>query len=205
MLFSVTRGIVSAVQKFPDAGPGTWIQTDAQLNPGNSGGPLVNMQGEVVGITTLKPAAKDLTGIGFALSSSDLVRILRNFYPNQSELAESSTAQSESASKRGPGTRHETALANEKPAKPDSDLLDAPPKVAAIEFGIVEVLGPPDSMVRVDGKTVGYTPLTLRLTVTAHAVVVFPPGAVAQPHLVHVVANSRVTLDTPSALRNPPK
>jgi serine protease Do len=43
MLFSVTKGIVSAVDKFPNAGPGTWIQTDAQLNPGNSGGPLVNM------------------------------------------------------------------------------------------------------------------------------------------------------------------
>jgi serine protease Do len=41
MLFSVTKGIVSAVGKFPAAGPGTWIQTDAQINPGNSGGPLV--------------------------------------------------------------------------------------------------------------------------------------------------------------------
>ena len=34
MLFSVTKGIVSGVDKFPNAGPGTWIQTDAQLNPG---------------------------------------------------------------------------------------------------------------------------------------------------------------------------
>ncbi|MGB7849118.1 MAG: trypsin-like peptidase domain-containing protein [Candidatus Acidiferrum sp.] len=42
MLFSVTKGIVSAVGRFPAAGPGTWIQTDAQINPGNSGGPLVN-------------------------------------------------------------------------------------------------------------------------------------------------------------------
>jgi serine protease Do len=42
MLFSVTKGIVSAVGKFASAGPGTWIQTDAPINPGNSGGPLVN-------------------------------------------------------------------------------------------------------------------------------------------------------------------
>jgi S1-C subfamily serine protease len=37
MLFSVTKGIVSAVGRFDAAGPGTWIQTDAPINPGNSG------------------------------------------------------------------------------------------------------------------------------------------------------------------------
>jgi hypothetical protein len=42
MLFSVTRGIVSAVGRFSNAGPGTWVQTDAPINPGNSGGPLLN-------------------------------------------------------------------------------------------------------------------------------------------------------------------
>jgi S1-C subfamily serine protease len=36
MLFSVTKGIVSAVGKFLSAGPGTWIQTDTPINPGNS-------------------------------------------------------------------------------------------------------------------------------------------------------------------------
>ena len=34
MLFSATKGIVSAVGKFPAFGPGTWIQTDAPINPG---------------------------------------------------------------------------------------------------------------------------------------------------------------------------
>ena len=54
MLFSVTKGIVSAVGKFPDAGPGTWIQTDTPINPGNSGGPLLNARGEVIGINPQK-------------------------------------------------------------------------------------------------------------------------------------------------------
>ena len=67
MLFSVTKGIVSAVGKFPTAGPGTWIQTDEPINPGNSGGPLLNMYGEVVGINTLKLVKKNTNGIGFAL------------------------------------------------------------------------------------------------------------------------------------------
>jgi S1-C subfamily serine protease len=81
MLFSVTKGIVSAVGKFERAGPGTWIQTDTPINPGNSGGPLLNSRGEVVGISTLKLVKKDVTNIGFALSASDLLNVLHSFYP----------------------------------------------------------------------------------------------------------------------------
>src|SRR5215475_1735087 len=110
MLFSVTKGIVSGIDEFPNAGEGTWIQTDAQLNPGNSGGPLVNMQGQVIGITTLRPAAKDIVGIGFALSSSDLIDILRNFYPSTSVLAENVAAQASSSSGREPEKLRETPL-----------------------------------------------------------------------------------------------
>jgi hypothetical protein len=81
MLFSVTRGIVSAVGKFPSAGPGTWIQTDTPINPGNSGGPLVNARGEVIGINTQKLVKKNVDNIGFALSATDLLRVLHPFYP----------------------------------------------------------------------------------------------------------------------------
>ena len=100
MLFSVTKGIVSAVDEFPKAGPGTWIQTDAQLNPGNSGGPLVNMQGEVIGITTSRPAAKDVVGIGFALSSSNLIRILKDFYPAENVVAQTLAASKDYVGRR---------------------------------------------------------------------------------------------------------
>jgi S1-C subfamily serine protease len=82
MLFSVTKGIVSAVGKSPEAGPGTWIQTDTPINPGNSGGPLLNARGEVIGINTQKLIKKNVTGIGFALSATDLLEVLRRFYPN---------------------------------------------------------------------------------------------------------------------------
>jgi hypothetical protein len=50
----VTKGVVSAVGKFANAGPGAWIQTDTPINPGNSGGPLLNGRGEVIGINTQK-------------------------------------------------------------------------------------------------------------------------------------------------------
>jgi serine protease Do len=81
MPFTVTRGIVSAVGKFSAAGPGIWIQTDTSLNPGNSGGPLLNSAGEVIGISTLKLERRSVTGINFALSATDLLAVLRKFYP----------------------------------------------------------------------------------------------------------------------------
>jgi S1-C subfamily serine protease len=96
MLFSVTKGLVSAVGKFPNAGAGTWIQTDAPINPGNSGGPLLNSRGEVIGINTQKLIKKNTTGIGFALSSSDLLDVLHRFYPNVAP-AKQRTASSASA------------------------------------------------------------------------------------------------------------
>ncbi|HXR98504.1 MAG TPA: Do family serine endopeptidase [Terriglobales bacterium] len=79
MDFSVTRGIVSAVNRSrtlsdgPDA-RGAFIQTDAPINHGNSGGPLVNARGEVVGINTeILSSSGASAGIGFAIPS-DLVQ-----------------------------------------------------------------------------------------------------------------------------------
>ena len=81
MPFSVTKGIVSGIGKFSSAGPGLWIQTDAAINPGNSGGPLLNARGEVIGINTLRLNKKDAAGVGFALSATDLIEVLREYYP----------------------------------------------------------------------------------------------------------------------------
>ena len=199
MLFSVTKGIVSGVDKFPNAGPGTWIQTDAQLNPGNSGGPLVNMQGQVIGITTSRPVGKDVNGIGFALSSSELIRILRNFYPEQNMPTEKLAAQSTSAEKKEPQKSTETPLAKEQPSKPKSDTA------TTAGFGTVDILEPHGAMVRVDGYTRGYVPLSLKLSAKLHIITVIPPdGSGWQPHLVTVIANSHVSIDTPPALRQPP-
>jgi len=99
---TVTKGIVSAVGPKPDAGNGTWIQTDAAINPGNSGGPLLNTRGEVIGINTQKRFTehgtsdaddRPLQGIGFALSSSDLLQILQRFYPDTGPSVPSLEAQ----------------------------------------------------------------------------------------------------------------
>jgi serine protease Do len=73
--FTVTRGIVSALNRpNPFAqdrrAPGQFIQTDAAINQGNSGGPLVNARGEVVGINTfLISQTGGFSGMGFAIPS----------------------------------------------------------------------------------------------------------------------------------------
>ncbi len=64
--FSVSEGIVSAVKRQGPNGLNAYIQTDAALNPGNSGGPLIDNQGEVVGINNFKISAEN---IGFALEA----------------------------------------------------------------------------------------------------------------------------------------
>lgn len=66
---SVTAGIVSAKGRRIGAGPyDNFIQTDASVNPGNSGGPLINIRGKVVGITTaIFSRAGGNIGIGFAI------------------------------------------------------------------------------------------------------------------------------------------
>ena len=73
--FTVTRGIVSALNRpnpYSDnpRKPGGFIQTDAAINQGNSGGPLVNARGEVVGINTfLISPSGSFSGMGFAIPS----------------------------------------------------------------------------------------------------------------------------------------
>ena len=78
--FSVTMGIVSAVGR--TGGPGgninDFIQTDASINQGNSGGPLVNIRGEVIGINTwiASNIGGGSVGLGFAIPINNAIRTI---------------------------------------------------------------------------------------------------------------------------------
>lgn len=65
--FSVSEGIISAIHREGTNGIKAYIQTDAALNPGNSGGPLIDINGKVVGINNYKIGGSE--NIGFALES----------------------------------------------------------------------------------------------------------------------------------------
>jgi S1-C subfamily serine protease len=84
---TMTRGIISAIRSIrgsennliEDA-----IQTDASVNPGNSGGPLLNSRGEVIGITTMiatnpNQGAEQSAGIGFAIPINTAKAVLDDF------------------------------------------------------------------------------------------------------------------------------
>ena len=71
---TLTKGIVSALNRSVETQSGVntnLIQTDAAINSGNSGGPLINTKGEVIGINTLK-ASNGAEGIGFAIPINDV-------------------------------------------------------------------------------------------------------------------------------------
>jgi len=81
---TMTRGIISAIRSI--RGPGNSpiedaIQTDAAVNPGNSGGPLLNSRGEVIGITTLiaNNGADQSSGIGFAIPVNTAKAVIADF------------------------------------------------------------------------------------------------------------------------------
>ena len=81
--FSVSAGIVSARNRALSGSFDDFIQTDAAINRGNSGGPLFNMAGEVIGVNTaiLSPSGGSI-GIGFSMSSavvSNVVDQLKEF------------------------------------------------------------------------------------------------------------------------------
>jgi S1-C subfamily serine protease len=80
---TITTGIVSGIGRLLPAAAGLGfsipnaIQTDAPINPGSSGGPLLNMQGQVVGINTAGISSSiGFSGVAFAIPSSTITRIV---------------------------------------------------------------------------------------------------------------------------------
>ena len=87
---TVTKGIISAKSRTLKSGTdGTLtsvIQTDAAINSGNSGGPLINMAGQVIGINSMKLAGSNdgssVEGMGFAIPSNEVVKIINQLIKN---------------------------------------------------------------------------------------------------------------------------
>ena len=74
--FTITKGIVSAYDQ--PMGDRRYIQTDAAINPGNSGGPMLNSEGELVGVTTSK--FTDADNVGFGIKHTDLIKEIEDFH-----------------------------------------------------------------------------------------------------------------------------
>ncbi|WP_273566369.1 trypsin-like peptidase domain-containing protein [Maribacter halichondriae] len=75
MPYTITEGIVSSISQ--PMGSRHYIQTDAAVNPGNSGGPMLNEAGNLVGVTTSK--FNDADNVGFGIKHLDLIKEINDF------------------------------------------------------------------------------------------------------------------------------
>ena len=89
--WTVTRGILSGKDRLVDISSSnsatadmvmSVMQTDAAINSGNSGGPLANSNGEVIGITNMKLVSDGVEGIGFAIPINDAVEYAKELRTN---------------------------------------------------------------------------------------------------------------------------
>lgn len=81
---TVTEGIISALDREVNVDGNTMnlLQTSAAVSPGNSGGGLFNMKGELVGIVNAKSSGSGVEGLGFAIPSNDACRIAEELMTN---------------------------------------------------------------------------------------------------------------------------
>lgn len=85
---SITCGVISAVNRQVSSEGTTYtcIQTDAAINSGNSGGALVNGEGKVIGVNTLKLSGTGVEGIGFAIPINSTVNITKDLIEHNKVL-----------------------------------------------------------------------------------------------------------------------
>jgi serine protease Do len=111
---SISAGIVSLRNRHSGETASLLVQSTAQISPGNSGGPLFNMRGEVIGVNELKHIAFGAEGLGFAIR----VDVLKDFLRNREAFAFDPSNANEGYRYHSPPTSVPPAPAGkEKPGK----------------------------------------------------------------------------------------
>jgi putative serine protease PepD len=118
---TLTRGIVSALNRSISAPNGAKIagaiQTDAALNPGNSGGPLLNDQGQVIGVnsqiasasTSVSGSQSGSTGVGFAISSDTVAKAVKAVESGSGVASAASAQRAAYEGQQGEGSQQSAA------------------------------------------------------------------------------------------------
>lgn len=73
---AVSTGVIHAVGPLPGFGRRRWVQSDVRLAPGNSGGPLVNTRGELIGVNTMIARSRAAGSLALAIPSSTVLDFL---------------------------------------------------------------------------------------------------------------------------------
>jgi PEGA domain-containing protein len=139
----------------------------------------------VIGLNTLKVVRKNVNGIAFALSSSDLLTVLRRFYPSLAGASVTANARpSEADSTADTGVTETSSAASEIVA----------PTPSTEGFGQVNIVSEPDGAeIYVDGKFLGNTPATLKLAAGSHAIVLKSAGYSDYTRTLNVPKSSKLT------------
>ena len=205
---TVTKGIVSAVGKIEHR-DGTWIQTDVALNPGNSGGPLLDVDGNVIGITTMKlvaGAAETQTG-----EDDAGITLVRRARPSSGSTQQGGGATT--ASPERVATVPVAQLEGMSFALSAQDVIDAMKRVfpstpirnsdASAGSGKVSIHSDPEHAdIYVDGIFVGNTPSVLPLSTGMHHITVTVGGKKPWERDLEVVKDGQVQLH--AVMETPP-
>jgi hypothetical protein len=150
---------------------------------GQQRGPLLNSRGEVIGINTLKLIKKNVTGIGFALSASDVLEVLHRFYVVR-------------AKQRTAPAAVPPAVAEISDAAQASNTSGSLPSPAAPDgTGTVTISSEPDGAeIFVDEKFLGNAPASLKLSAGSHAILLRFPGHGDWRRTLEVLKSSKVSL-----------
>jgi S1-C subfamily serine protease len=162
---TVTRGIVSAFRQMDE---GLMAQTDAAISPGNSGGPLMNIRGEVIGVNTLKDSGNRKEGLGFALMVSEIYTMLKDYLnfdmPKPQPMAE-------------------------------SFLSSAPPQPQSPNATIQVASEPTGAELIIDGLFNGSTPSRIQLAPGDHKMKITRPGYKDWERTIHVQTGEAKTVN----------
>ena len=191
---TVTKGIVSAFRKSETYG--LLVQTDVSINHGNSGGPLLNLRGEVIGVNTLGFREGGATGLNFAIFDSEILDMLRQHFdyvpdylkeqPRQEVAAQGATTQL-------PEGQAMQLSAPSGPAPVEAATPAPPPQ--PVKTAVTVTSEPSGAEISVDGVFDSSTPSKLLLAPGEHTVRVSRPGFKAWERKIVVEVGAEKTLN----------
>lgn len=199
---TVTKGIVSAFRKSDTFG--LLLQTDVNINHGNSGGPLLNLRGDVIGVNTLGFREGGATGLNFAIFSSEVLQMLKEHFQYEPDyLKEQPQALLAQASSTelltGAGAQLSTgnALAAGAPAAaPAATPIPTPtPTPTPAKTAVTVTSEPAGAEITVDGQFDSSTPSKLLLTTGEHTIRVTRPSFKPWERKVNVEEGAEKTVN----------
>jgi S1-C subfamily serine protease len=194
---TVTKGIVSAFRKSDVYG--LLVQTDVNINHGNSGGPLLNLRGDVIGVNTLGFREGGATGLNFALFASEVLDMLKqhlsyepDYLKQQQPAPGQEVAQTSTTDLLTNQSTQLVAGATAPPAPVASAaaLIPTPSKTA-----VTVTSEPTGAEITVDGQFDSSTPSKLLLMPGEHVIKVTRPGFKAWERKVNVEVGTEKTLN----------